>query len=202
MTAEPSGLHTACHRGGLHQTTRGCFYLRVRTAPDPAWTLPSAGGQATTKVTGTGGAWSFRPLPSGSLHTEDGDKSQRQMLVEGHIQAAPQTHLHQEANTGQTAPPPSWTPGCRQGCAALPEAADTSACKWAGSSVQGSAWHQALQAAAAPGQPQDGALHPSGAPDEPNVSQAWSEPGPAMHSGPPRARPWWAWPRSGSVHPC
>lgn len=34
------------------------------------------------KVTGTGGDWSLRPLPSGSLHTQDGDKVQRQTLVD------------------------------------------------------------------------------------------------------------------------
>ena len=62
----------------------------------------------TPKVTGTEGDWSFTPLPSGSLHTQEGNEAQRQMLVEGHIQAAPQTHLHQGANTGQRDP-------CRHG---------------------------------------------------------------------------------------
>lgn len=79
----------------------------------------------------------------------------------------------------------------------LPEAADTSACKWAGSSVQelglapGSAGSAAPELATAGWSPS-----PLGSPDEPNVSQAWRRPGPAMPQVPRGHVTWWALARS------
>lgn len=57
-------------------------------APDA--TLGQA-GQAAPKVTGTAGDWSLRALPSGSLHTQDSDKVQRQTLVDrgAHLGSTP-----------------------------------------------------------------------------------------------------------------
>ena len=76
---------------GGHQEAPRDSLLQVRAAPRPRGaafisdlapdaTLGQA-GQATPEVTGAAGDWSLRPLPPGSLHTQDSDKVQRQTLV-------------------------------------------------------------------------------------------------------------------------